>query len=166
MRPNQDSVRIAQARGELVVTRDVLLALVAEEVRATPGVAHLGRPRARRSPGVERLLRVVGDLLWGLVSVLLAPLADRLRPAPPIALELGHGEIAVVVEVTVRHGVDLTALAANLRERVSRTVRGTTGLEVRCVDVAVVALQLEVPSQRRSKVDAAAEARRRFSLPA
>lgn len=166
MRPNQDIMRIAQARGDLVVTREVLAALVAEEVRATPGVVHLGPPRPARSPGVERLLRVVGGLLWGLVGVLLAPVAARLRPSPPIDVELGQGEVAIVVVLVARHGVDLTALASTLRERVTRAVRGMTGLEVRCLDVVVVGLQLEVPPARRPRVDAAAEARRRFSLPA
>ncbi|MCW8140996.1 MAG: hypothetical protein KIT58_19005, partial [Planctomycetota bacterium] len=80
MQPNQDTIRIAQARGDLVVTREVLAALIAHEAAATPGVVHLGRPRVRRSPGVERLLRVVGDLLGGLLGVLLGPLAARLRP--------------------------------------------------------------------------------------
>lgn len=166
VRPDQDIMRIAQARGDLVVTRAVLAAIVSEEVRATPGVVQLGPPRPARSPGVERLLRLAGDVLWGLVGVLLAPLAARLRPPASVELELGQGEVAIEVVLVARHGVDLTALAATLRERVTRAVRGATGLEVRCLDVAVVGLQVEVPAQRRARVDAAAEARRRFSLPA
>ncbi|MBX3467717.1 MAG: Asp23/Gls24 family envelope stress response protein [Planctomycetes bacterium] len=165
MQPNQDTIRIAQARGDLVVTREVLAALIAHEAAATPGVVHLGRPRARRSPGVERLLRVVGDLLGGLLGVLLGPLAARLRPPPPVSLELGDGEVAVEVALVARQGVDLTALASALRARVTRAVRGATGLEVRCLDVAVVGLVIEAPARSRAPVDAAAEARRRFSLP-
>lgn len=166
MRPSQDIMRIAQPRGDLVVTREVLVALVAEEARATPGVVHLGPPRPPRSPGFERLLRVVGDVLRGLLAVVAPPLADRLRPSAAVEVELGQGEIAVEVALVARHGVDLTALATTLRERVTRAVSGMTGLDVRCLDVAVVGLQVEVPPQRRARTDAAAEARRRFSLPA
>lgn len=156
-------MRIAQTRGDLVVTRDVLVALVSREALATPGVVQLGPPRPARSAGVERLLRVVGDLLGGLLGPLFAPLAERLRPAPAVELELGSGEIAVELVLVARHGVDLTELAAALRERVSRAVRGMTGLEMRCLDVAVVGLGAEGVVERRPRPDAAAEARRRFS---
>ncbi|MCO5165993.1 MAG: Asp23/Gls24 family envelope stress response protein [Planctomycetes bacterium] len=165
MRPTQETIRIAQARGDLVVTREVLAALVAQEALGTPGVVHLGPPRPRRSPGAERLLRVVGDLLGGLLGLLLGPLAARLQPPAPVTLELGDGELAVEVVLVARHGVDLAALASALRARVTRAVRGMTGLEVRCLDVLVVGLVQEAPARGRPPVDAAAEARRRFRLP-
>lgn len=162
MRTNQADIRIGQTRGDLTVTRAVLAALVAHEAQRTPGVVHLGPPRAARAPGVARLLRVIGDVVGGLLTILLGPLAERLRPVPPVSIELGEGEVAVEVTLVAQHGVDLGALATALRERVSRAVQGMTGLEVRCVDVSVVGLRFDATPARRLTVDAAAEARRRF----
>lgn len=162
MRTNQANIRLAQTRGDLTVTRAVLEQLVAHEALRTPGVVHLGPPRAGRSPGVTRLLRVVGDLVGGLLAVLLGPLAERLRSVPPVSVELGEGEVAVEVSLVAQHGIDLTAMAGSLRDRVTRAVQGMTGLEVRCLDVAVLGLRFDAPQARRLPVDAAAEARRRF----
>ena len=160
VRPTEDGIRIAQDGGGLTVTRTVLVQLVTREALGTPGVVHLGPARRDRSPGVKRLLRLVSDLFGGL----LAPLVAWLRPATGVELELGDGEIAVELELVARHGVDLTVLAETLRDRVGRTVQGTTGIEVRCLDVAVVGLRWEGDPEQRPVVDAAAEARRRFSF--
>jgi uncharacterized alkaline shock family protein YloU len=157
VRPTEDCIRIADEGGSLTVTRDVLEQLVTREVLSTPGVVHLGPARRARSPGVARLLRLLGDLFGAL-------LAPWLRPRTGVELELGDGEIAVELELVARHGVDLAVLAETLRDRVGRAVQGTTGIEVRCLDVHVVGLRWEGDPTRRPVVDAAAEARRRFSF--
>lgn len=157
MRPSEDCIRIAHEGGGLTVTRAVLEELVAREALSTPGVVHLGPARRQRSPGVARLLRLLSDLFGAL-------LAPWLRPDTGVELELGDGEIAVELELVARHGVDLLTLSEALHDRIGRAVHGTTGVEVRCLEVTVVGLRGEGDPARRPAVDAAAEARRRFSF--
>lgn len=150
-------VRVPQERGDLVITREVVAAVVARAAAGAPGLVQLG-PLPRPGPRGPRWL--VRLRAW------LRRLVGRERPAQPgVALELGEGEVAVALVVVARTGVDLATLARALRERVTRAVRGATGLDVRCCDVAVVDLRGDEPPARSAgRLDAAAEARRRFAL--
>lgn len=143
MLPNQRFVRLPMEKGELTIAKKVLTLLVHKEVREAPGVVELG-----------------GFSIWKRIARWLG-LNTGLRG---IRVDLGEGEIGVVLTIVVRMGVDIPELAALLRARITEAVRAGTGLEVRCVDIHVASIRDEAPALRREVADASAEAARRFSF--
>jgi uncharacterized alkaline shock family protein YloU len=139
--PNQRVVRISMEKGELCIARKVLLSIVHREAREAPGVVELG-----------------GFSIWKRIARFFGlPLGMR-----GVRVDLGEGEIGVVLTLVVRAGVDIPELAEHLRRRITEVVRASTGLHVSCVDVHVASIRDELPPRTQSIEDPAAEAARRF----
>lgn len=141
--PNQRHVRIASNKGELTIARKVLTTIVYKEAREAPGVVELG-----------------GFSIWKRIARFFGlPVGMR-----GVRVDLGEGEIGVVLTLVVRMGVDIPELSALLRQRISDAVRTQTGLEVNCVDIHVASIRDDLPALAREPRDAAGEAARRFSF--
>ena len=141
--PNQRHVRIAMDKGELTIARKVLTMIVYKEAREAPGVVELGGFSIWK-----RILRFLGVRV-GMRGV---------------RVDLGEGEIGVVLTLVVRMGVDIPELAALLRQKITDAVRSSTGLEVNCVDIHVASVRDDLPALKRDQLDPTSEAARRFSF--
>ncbi len=143
MLPNQRTMRIAMEKGEITISRKVLLTIVHREAREAPGVVELG-----------------GFSIWKRIARFLGlPLGMR-----GVRVDLGEGEIGVVLTLVVRAGVDIPELAEHLRRRIADAVRSSTGLEVSCVDVHVASIRDELPTTVRELDDPTVEAARRYGF--
>src|SRR5262245_5798363 len=141
--PNQRHVRISMQKGELTIARKVLTTIVHREAREAPGVVELG-----------------GFSIWKRIARWFGlPVGMR-----GVRVDLGEGEIGVVLTLVVRMGVDIPELASLLRQRISDAVRTSTGLEVNCVDIHVASVRDDLPALARDQKDPASEAARRFSF--
>jgi uncharacterized alkaline shock family protein YloU len=141
--PNQRHVRIANQKGELTIARKVLTTIVYKEAREAPGVVELG-----------------GFSIWKRIARFFGfPVGMR-----GVRVDLGEGEIGVVLTLVVRMGVDIHELAALLRQRIQDAVRSSTGLEVSCVDIHVASVRDDLPALARDRKDPTSEAARRFSF--
>jgi uncharacterized alkaline shock family protein YloU len=141
--PNQRHVRISMGKGELTIARKVLTTIVYREAREAPGVVELG-----------------GFSIWKRIARWLGfPLGMR-----GVRVDLGEGEVGVVLTLVVRMGVDIPELAALLRRRIGEAVKSSTGLEVNCVDIHVASVRDDLPATRRNETDPTSEAARRFSF--
>jgi uncharacterized alkaline shock family protein YloU len=130
-------------KGELTIAKKVLVTLVHKEAREAPGVVELG-----------------GFSIWKRIARWFGfPLGLR-----GVRVDLGEGEVAVVLTLVVRMGVDIPELSALLRRKISDAVRATAGLEVRCVDIHVASVRDEMPERRREADDPALAAARRFAF--
>ncbi len=142
--PNQRHAKIAMEKGELTIARKVLTTIVYREAREAPGVVELGGFSIWK-----RIMRFFGF-----------PVGMR-----GVRVDLGEGEIGVVLTIVVRMGVDIQELAQLLRQRITDAVRTSTGLEVNCVDIHVASVRDELPALRAGGVsDPTSEAARRFSF--
>jgi uncharacterized alkaline shock family protein YloU len=130
-------------KGELSIAKKVITSIVYKEAREAPGVVELGGFSIWK-----RILRFLG-----------LPVGMR-----GVRIDLGEGEVGVVLTLVVRMGVDIPELAGLLRRRISDAVRTTTGLEVQCVDIHVASVRDELPVFRREADDPASAAARRFSF--
>ena len=145
MLPNQRLVRLHMEKGELTIAKKVLVSIVHKEAREAPGVVELG-----------------GFSIWKRIARFLGiPLGLR-----GVRVDLGDGEIGVVLTLVVRMGVDIPELTSLLRRRITEAVRGSTGLDVRCVDVHVASVRDELPALRRDATDPASAAAKRFAFDA
>jgi uncharacterized alkaline shock family protein YloU len=143
MLPNQRAVRVTQENGELLIAKKVLTSIVYREAREMPGVVELG--------GLSIWKRIARWLGFGL-----GPRGVR--------VDLGEGEIGVVLTLVVKYGVDIPELSRSLRARISDAVRSMTGLEVRCVDINIASVRIDRALERPALEDASAEAARRFGF--
>jgi uncharacterized alkaline shock family protein YloU len=141
--PNQRHVRISMQKGELTIARKVLTTIVYREAREAPGVVELG-----------------GFSIWKRIARFFGlPVGMR-----GVRVDLGEGEIGVVLTLVVRMGVDIPELASLLRQRITDAVRTSTGLEVNCVDIHVASVRDDLPPAARDRGDPTTEAARRFSF--
>ena len=141
--PNQRHVRVAMEKGELTIAKKVLTTIVYREAREAPGVVELG-----------------GFSIWKRIARFFGfPVGMR-----GVRVDLGEGEIGVVLTIVVRFGVDIHELAELIRHRITDAVRAQTGLEVNCVDIHVASIRDELPRLRTTKADPTSEAARRFSF--
>lgn len=143
MLPNQRLVRVRQQNGELSISKKVLTSIVYREARDMPGVVELG--------GLSIWKRIARWLGFGL-----GPRGIR--------VDLGEGEVGVVLTIVVKYGVDIPELARGLRRRISDAVQSMTGLEVRVVDVNVASVRVDRAFERPREEDPAAAAARRFGF--
>ena len=143
MLPNQRFVRVSMEKGELTIAKKVLVTLVHKEAREAPGVVELG-----------------GFSIWKRIARWFGfPLGLR-----GVRVDLGEGEIGVVLTLVVKYGVDIPELSRSLRARISDAVRSMTGLEVRCVDINIASVRIDRALERPQLEDASAEAARRFGF--
>ena len=143
MLPNQRTVRIGQENGELAIAKKVLTSIVYKEARDMPGVVELG--------GMSIWKRIAR---W--LGLALGPRGVR--------VDLGEGEIGVVLTLVVKYGVDIPELTRGLRARITEAVRSMTGLDVRVVDIHVASIRMDRAFERSTEPDAASAAARRFGF--
>src|SRR3954469_21043486 len=137
--PNQRHVRISMQKGGPTVARKVLTTIVYKETREAPGVVELG-----------------GFSIWKRIARWFGlPVGMR-----GVRVDLGEGEIGVVLTLVVRIGVDIPELSALLRQRISDAVRTSTGLEVNCVDIHGASVRAAPPATTRDQRAPASEAAR------
>jgi len=101
----------AQA-GTLEVAEQVFLDVVRREIAAMPDVAGVGH----RAPGLFRRGAGAGEAL---------------------CVELGDGEVAYSVAITVAYEVNIPKMVEGLRQRLRSAVHEVTGYVVRAVNVTV-----------------------------
>jgi uncharacterized alkaline shock family protein YloU len=84
-------------------------------------------------------IRIEGDALAGLVvrSAEGVDGARVRRPRRGLAVAVEDGRVRVELELAVRYGLPLPALAGQVQERVAASLRDSAGLEVESVDVVV-----------------------------
>jgi uncharacterized alkaline shock family protein YloU len=136
-------VRMTQEKGELLIAKKVLTSIVYKEARDMPGVVELG--------GLSIWKRIARWLGFGF-----GPRGVR--------VDLGEGEVGVVLTLVVKHGVDIPELARSLRARISNAVQTMTGLEVRVVDITIASVHIDRALDRRLEDDASQAAARRYGF--
>jgi uncharacterized alkaline shock family protein YloU len=84
-------------------------------------------------------IRIEGDALAGLVvrSAESVDGARVRRPRRGLTIAVADGRARVELELAVRYGTPLPALAAQVQERIASALRDSAGLEVEAVDVTV-----------------------------
>jgi uncharacterized alkaline shock family protein YloU len=94
-------------------------------------------------PGAQGAIRIEGEALAGLV-VTAAELVDGARVRRPrrgLDVAVQDGRVRVSVDLAVRYGVVLPALAAAVQAGVAKALRESAGLEADAVDVTIEELE-------------------------
>jgi len=108
--------------GEMVISDDVIAAIVVNAVKDIDGVAGF----APCAPGVVR-------------SALKLPAADR----SGVRVSNGENEIKISMSITVKGGAKIPALAEAVQSGVKNAVQGMTGRVVSRVDVSIAGVEFQ-----------------------
>jgi uncharacterized alkaline shock family protein YloU len=89
--------------------------------------------------GAHGEIRIEGDALAGLVVAAVAEVdgARARRPRRGLDVSVEDGRVRVEVELAARYGTILPELARAVQESVAAALRGSAGLDVERVEVAV-----------------------------
>jgi len=70
-----------------------------------------------------------------------------------IEVEIGEGEVAVDMSISVKYGVSIPTLVEEIRKRITEAVMKITGYEVRTVNISVDGIQIGEKPKDDKKVE-------------
>ncbi len=112
--------QVRPAEGELVMSSDVVGAIVASEASKADGVVTLGDTAVEE---IESLLSR-GSLPKG------------------VAVQSAQGEVAATLKIRVEYGTKIPDLANSIRTKIADAIRAITGYTVRSINITVDRMEL------------------------
>ena len=120
--------KIEKGSLNLKISDDVIEKIVYNEALAVDGIVNVGGTPHKDAFGLFRKGR---------------------RPRG-IEVEIGEGEVAVDMAISVSYGVSIPALVEEIRKRITDAVMKITGYEVRAVSISVDGIQIgEKPKEEK-----------------